>query len=260
MLVSAAVALDNGDFGTRFDWGELLTTLASLQDISLLKPGVIADPLFGNDPLWSVSYEVAFYLAFPFALKAWTRNPHRFEMSVGAACCTSYITFVYWPNHLSLVATYFLVWWCGAMAADAYLRGKTSFRAFLPSLLWLALLCVVAGIAVIIVGFRSVGYYPFLPFRHFTAALVFLVIFSNTLGATIARWCRVAATPGAALASISYGLYVLHYPLLVQSARSQKPLGFLTALVLLFVLAYVIDRRLNAYVARKAALTLGVDK
>jgi len=260
MLVSSAVALDNGDFGTRFNWAEFFATLASLQDISLLKPGVIADPFLGNDPLWSISYEVAFYLVFPFVLKPWTRNPHRVEMSVGAVCCASYITFVYWPNHLSLVATYFLVWWCGAMAADAYQRGGSNFRAFLPSLSWLALLCVIAGIVVKVVGFRSVGYYPFLPFRHFAVALVLLVLFSNALGATIARLCAVVAAPGAALASISYGLYVLHHPLLVDSARAQKPTGFLIALVILFGLAYAIDRRLNAYLGKKAALPLSVKK
>jgi peptidoglycan/LPS O-acetylase OafA/YrhL len=256
MLVSAAVAFDNGDFGTRFNWSELFTTLASLQDISLLKPGVIADPFLGNDPLWSISYEVAFYLVFPFVLKAWTRNPHRVEMSVGAVCCASYITFVYWPNHFSLVATYFLVWWCGAMAADAYQRGGSNFWAFLPSLSWLALLCVIAGIAVTVTGFRGVGYYPFLPFRHFAVALVFLVVFSNCLGATIAKWCAVFAAPGAAIASISYGLYVLHHPLLVDSVRAQKPNGFLIALVILLGFAYAVDRRFNAYLGRRATLTV----
>ena len=252
MLVSALVALDNGDFSARFNWGELFATLASLQDISFLKPGVIANPFLGNDPLWSLSYEVVFYLIFPFALKAWTRNPQRINMIVGAICCLSYVTFVFWPNHFSIVATYFLVWWCGAMAADAYQRGASDFRAFLPSLCWLTLLCVIAGIAMKIVGFKGVGYYPFLPFRHFAVALIFLMAFSNSLGAKIAKWCSPIAGIAAALASISYGLYVLHYPLLVDWKRAQAPVGFVCSLILLLALSYLIDRRLNAYLGRRS--------
>ncbi len=258
MLVSTAVAIDNGDLSARFDWAELFATLASLQDISLLKPGVIADPFLGNDPLWSLSYEVVFYLIFPFVLKAWTRNPHRIDMMVGAACCASYVTFVFWPNHLSLVATYFLVWWCGAMAADAYQRGGSDFRAFLPSLCWLALLCVIAGIAVKMVGFKSVGYYPFLPFRHFAVALIFLLALSNALGAAIAKRCAPVAEIAAALASISYGLYVLHYPLLVDWKRAHSPVGFLLALILLLGLAYLIDRRLNSHLGRRTTRAVPV--
>lgn len=250
MLVSTFVSLDNGDFLSRFKLSELLYTLLSLQDVGFLKPGVISNPYLGNDPLWSLSYEVVFYLVFPAVLIAWSRNAARTGMIVGVVSCLSYVLFVAWPNHASLVATYFLIWWCGAMAGDAYLRGESNFKAFSPSLCWLSILCGISAVAVEIVGYKGFGYYPFLQLRHFAIALTMLVAFSTPLGAIIARWCLPLARPAAFWASISYGLYVLHYPILVDWKRAQTLPGFALALLILCSLAYLVDRKLNAWLPR----------
>ena len=75
LLVSTLIAVDNGTFFSMFSYKDLLGTLASLQDIASLKPGVIVDPYLQNFSLWSLSYEVAFYLAFPLVLRFWLRFP-----------------------------------------------------------------------------------------------------------------------------------------------------------------------------------------
>lgn len=250
MLVSSAVALDDGDFGQRFDWGALWGTLASVQDIAALKPGVVTDPYLGNQPLWSLSYEVAFYLVFPLVLRCWRARPRVTEAAVGAGCCAAYALFAAWPNHLALVAAYFLIWWCGAMAADAYLRGATDVRGMRGPLGWLALLCGVAAVVVAGVGYAGPGVYPFLPLRHFVAALVLLVLLGNRPGAVLARGCAFVARPAAAVASISYGLYVLHYPLLVDWRRAESLPGFALATVLLVAGAWLADRWLGARLPR----------
>lgn len=250
MLTSTIVALADGDFTAKFNWPELLGTLAYLQDISFLKPGVIVDPYLGNDPLWSLSYEMAFYLAFPFVLRIWVNNPRRTDMIIGAVCCVSYIVFVAWPNHFSLITAYFLIWWCGAMAADTYLRGASDFRAFLPSLGWLALLCVIAAAAVKILGFKGLGFYPFLPLRHFAVGLVMLIALSNRFGAALASLCLPVAQPAAAVASITYGLYVLHFPLLVSWNRSHTFQGLALGVAVLIPAAYLADRGLNKWLPR----------
>jgi peptidoglycan/LPS O-acetylase OafA/YrhL len=249
MLVSTAVALDNGSFAHLFRWTDLAATLASLQDIRS-KPGVIADPYLAHYPLWSLSYEVAFYLVFPLVLAAWRRAPQRTNMIVGVSCCASYLLFALWPNHFALVAAYFLVWWCGAMAADAYLRGGSDLRAFLLPLAWLAALCAVAAATVLAVGYSGPGNYPFLPLRHFAFALVTLVALSSPLGRRIARACLPLAAPAAACASISYGLYVLHYPLLAQWERARSLPGLAGALVLLILCAWLVDRGLGHVLPR----------
>src|SRR5215813_11806316 len=50
MLVSTLVALSNHQLSALFSVQELFGTLAGLQDVSFLKPGVIADPYLRNDP------------------------------------------------------------------------------------------------------------------------------------------------------------------------------------------------------------------
>lgn len=245
MLISTMVAIDNGDFLDRFEIKELVGTFFSLQDLSLLKPGVITDPFLGNEPLWSLSYEIVFYILFPVVLRAWHRNAARTNIVVGVVSCVSYILFVAWPNHASLVAAYFLLWWCGAMAADAYLRGASDFRAFLLPLCWLAILCGIAAVAAGTLGYKGYGFYPFLQLRHFLVGLTMLVAFSTPLGAMIVRWCVPLARPAAFWASISYGLYVLHYPILVDWKRAQSLPGFTLAVLILVLSAYLSDRQLN---------------
>ena len=36
-----------------------------------MTPGVITAPYLRNSPLWSLSYEVFFYIIFPFVLRLW---------------------------------------------------------------------------------------------------------------------------------------------------------------------------------------------
>ena len=74
-VLSVVVVFDNGDLRAQFSWRELLFNLLMLQDVGETKPGVITSSFLGNGPLWTLSYEVAFYLLFPFALAAWRRKP-----------------------------------------------------------------------------------------------------------------------------------------------------------------------------------------
>jgi peptidoglycan/LPS O-acetylase OafA/YrhL len=246
MLLSTLVALDNGELRKQFSLTGFLGTLAGLQDISALKPGVIVDPYMGNDPLWSLSYEVAFYLVFPAILASWMQRPRRVTHIIGASCCACYAIFVIVPNHFTLVGAYFLVWWAGAMTANAYLDGGTKPAAIGPTLLWLLALCAVAAITVIICGNHGLGYFPILQFRHFAVALAMLLIFFGPIGRWIVGRIYGGAKAFALSASISYAVYVLHYPLLVQWHRARESLIVLgAAIVLLCILSYVVERTID---------------
>ena len=243
LLVSTYVAWSNGILEAQFSATQLAGTLLSLQDISFLKPGVITDPYLGNSPLWSLSYEVFFYSIYPFVFWLWKKNRSITNNILGFICCTSYIIFIIYPQHFTLVLAYFLVWWCGAMAADSWFRQGRDVRSMMSSYKWLVALCVTAAIGIMIEGFKGVGVHPFLEFRHFSVGALVLLIFTGSNGALVRRLSPLNKL-GIQIASISYGLYILHYPLLVQWHVTQTHLGFALACVLLFCLSYLVERQL----------------
>lgn len=244
-MVSVLVSWTAGTLSAEFSWAELAGNLMALQDVASLKPGVIVQPFLGNDPLWSLSYEIAFYIIFPFLLPAWRMAPRGTTLAVGLLCCGCYAVYVIQPNHLALVGAYFLLWWSGAMVAEAYLAGFRSCR-HLPLVMGsLALLLIISVVDLIVRGFTGLGLYPFLMVRHFLVVILLIIIGFSPLGRWIVQSLLPFARPGAVFSSISYGIYVLHYPLMIKSPLSESILGFLGMTVLTFALAWLFDRKLN---------------
>lgn len=250
VLVSTAVAADNGSLSSEFHVSELAGTLLGLQDVSTLKPGVIVDPYLGNDPLWSLSYELAFYFAFPFVMWLWRRHSTLVDHGIGIVSCAAYVIYALAPNHWALVTSYFLVWWCGAAVAERYQRGQRSYRSLGAPLYWLVALCGIAAIVAVWTGPKSVGIYPVLPLRHFAVALALTILLFSSNGEKLVKLLMPAAGVASSVASISYGLYVLHFPLLIVWHRAQTIGGILLALIILLVCAYVADLKMLELVSR----------
>jgi peptidoglycan/LPS O-acetylase OafA/YrhL len=244
MAVSVVVAFDNGELLSRFSWASFAGTLLSLQDISALKPGVIVNPFLGNDPLWSLSYEVAFYIIFPIVLKAWVRFPIRTNTVVGFACCVLFGLYAAVPNHFALVGAYFLLWWTGAMVAKAYMDGGRDVRSVGGIYFWLLGLCALALVVVRLRGNHGIGLYPVLMLRHFAVAAIMVAVLFGPVGRAIASLSSVFAKAASVVASISFGLYVFHFPLLVNWHRSTNPIGFIVALIILVAVSYLAEREL----------------
>ncbi len=242
MLVSSCVIAASGQWAALFSWRGLFGTLLALQDVAKLKPGVITDPYLLNYPLWSLSYELAFYAAFPLVMIAWRRWPLMTNVAVGASSCAAYALYVMQPNHFLLVGAYFLIWWSGAMVAAAYQRGARSIRAMPVTIGFLALLGTIAIIVTWRSGFTGRFDYPALMARHFLFALAIVVIGFGPMGRALVTLLQRGGIRLTGVAAISYGLYVLHYPLLVQSPLARTPLGFTVSLALLVLLAWWIER------------------
>lgn len=249
LVVSTVVFALNGDLDRAFNWRALLGTLGGLQDIAFLKPGVIVKPYLDNAPLWSLSYELFFYLVFPLVMVVASAFTRKADHIIGGVCVAAYVLYVVHPNHWSLVISYFEIWWVGAMAAKAYLAGGSDFRAIGHSLSWLGALSLAAGLACFYVGYHGLGYYPFLLFRHFAVALLLCVVSFSAVGRRLSAVSFGWAPQLAWLASISYGIYVLHYPLLVQWNFAKTPAGLVVAIALLVTLAFLVDRKLNRMLA-----------
>lgn len=251
ILTSTLVLCLDHSLKTQFEAKSLLATLFAVQDIDYLKPGVIASPYLNNEPLWSLSYEIFFYFLFPLVHSLWTRWPAYTNWVICAACPISYIIFACSPNHWCLVLAYFAIWWTGAMAAHAYSQGVYALRGIKVQVLGLTILSATSGLVFALVDLHSGVYrYPALQARHFTVALLLLLFAYSAVGRQFARAAGVLKRPLAYLASISYGLYVLHWPLLVQWHIAYTAAGFIFALALLVILAIGVDRGLGRELKR----------
>lgn len=230
-------------------WESAVGTLLSLQDISALKPGVLVSPYLGNSPLWSLSYEVAFYAVFPLVMVAWRRSPGLTRRLVPLLCGAGLVTYLAVPNHFSIVAAYFMMWWAGAMAAHLYGRSEMHFKRATPEIVGLATLVGIAAIGVVIYGNPGLGLFPFLLVRHFLFATVLFMVLLSPLRTHLAALSFKGARPAAAVAAISYGLYVLHYPLLAQTGADQS-LWFIPLMAVTVGLAWIADVGLAKVIPR----------
>jgi peptidoglycan/LPS O-acetylase OafA/YrhL len=224
-------------------WRSALATVFSIDDLSS-KPGLIGETYLGNAPLWSLSYEVFFYAIFPVVVLLWRRRPRFTRHLVGALAVIAYASFLAYPNHFSLVSAYFVLWWSGAAAAKAHLGNGIHFGALRIEFGWLATLTLVAVAGLVIAGFQGLAQYPFLMVRHFTITLVLLLLLATPVRSLLGRLAEHSAGAWAWIASISYGLYALHYPVLIQPCEVFGWVAFVPLLALTVVLAWFIERGL----------------
>ncbi|MCR2808911.1 MULTISPECIES: acyltransferase [unclassified Microbacterium] len=240
MLVSTALWA-TGLIEAEFTWQSLVGTLVSVQDIAFLKPGVISDPYLGNDPLWSLSYEVFFYLIFPLVMILWRRSRSATRLLVPVVAVVAYGTFLVWPNHLSLVLAYFVVWWVGGMAAHLYLDGRLTIKDAAPELVGIGSLVVTTGVGVVAYGFAGLGYFPFLILRHCVVVFALFLLLLTPVRHGLAALSYRVARPAAAIAGVSYGLYVVHFPLMVQTG-AMATWWYVPALVITVGVAWIADK------------------
>lgn len=195
----------------RFDLWQAAGNLLMLQDSSF-KPGVIVHTFEGNDPLWSLSYEWWFYILF---WPAYRLIPVRRQIVIvtiiALAAWAAYNTINFSPL---LYIAYWPMWWAGAEIGRSYIRGERFPATAITSL---AVLSAAFSIPVI-TNFNSaiksgVGMHPILELRHALDCLALCTGVSllwrrplNTQG--------VFVRYGAWVGSISYALYVLHFPII----------------------------------------------
>ncbi|GAB4099233.1 hypothetical protein GCM10028789_13970 [Sinomonas halotolerans] len=240
MLVSTILWL-LGLIEADFHLSDLLGTVASVQDISFLKPGVIAEPYLGNDPLWSLSYEVLFYLMFPGVMYFWRKSERVTRWCISVVCVGSYVVYLAFPNHFSLVFSYFIIWWAGAMLARLHQGLALRASSAVPEICGLSTFVLVTAVGLIFYVPGSVGVFPILMVRHSGVALLLFLLAFTSMRKLLWQFALRFERPVTFVASISYGLYVLHYPILVQ-IQVNEALWFVPLVGLTVFLAWFGDR------------------
>ncbi len=253
MLLSVVILGWNGTLQERLSGIDILGNFLLLQDFGSVKPGTWFYPFLGNLPLWSLSYEWWFYMMF-YPLIHWSlKTTHRIYY-VFLFSATSYGVYIIFPNQISLICSYLIIGWVGVEMANIFLRDSTfTFKNMRPLLISLLGMVVISAIPLFQVSEFKPGYYPFLMFRHFLAALLLLmgglywyrhklIYFDCLLGKL------------SILAPISYGIYVFSYPILVQwglNSRLPKTWPFYALnFMILIGLAYLIERQLQPAINR----------
>lgn len=214
---------------------DFLGNLVMLQDSG---PGSFVAPYMANNPLWSLSYEWWFYMAFPLLMRI--KAPTVWVVSLGVICAVAYRFEPVWPLRWGL---YLSIWWTGAMVARDYIAGRMRLASLAP----LAAVTLALGLT-ILPGFRFEGFgaTPFLEFRHLAAALA-IAVFAfvwRRLGWIGFDW---TLRPFLLIAPVSYGLYIVHRPLL---RLSEGLPGRLALIVVAFAFAWLLERQLYPRVRR----------
>lgn len=212
----------------------LFGNLAFLQSSSNTR-GTWFVPYGGNGPLWSLSYEMFYYLLFPamlFALRRFGMASRAIMFAVAAGLSVlGLAAFVVAPSPPFAFLGLFGVWYCGADLAEQHFDGAQDKPWVIAALLGGAIAAVAA--------------LPWIPSATMQSWAVGAAIYgvwraglsmaphrSAMQKTGIALW-----SPLARLGFISYAVYLFHYPMLTAAASIFGQSWFVLAVTVALALA-----------------------
>jgi peptidoglycan/LPS O-acetylase OafA/YrhL len=207
LIVTAVVSLF---LGFAWSWGELAGNLCGLQGLTCSAYG-------GNAPLWSLSYEIWFYiLAGCFALAVDPRKP--FGLLPWLSLTIAFAVFT------KLNATYLLCWIIGAISylcIGKTLRWPAILGAFCLTIIGVAVSQLTSGTKSIAIGPSVLALPRDVAIIALSAGIAILLAYlapKAPQSAPMAFFERLGST----LAAFSYTLYLIHYPLIQLLTRLVK--------------------------------------
>jgi peptidoglycan/LPS O-acetylase OafA/YrhL len=169
-------------------------------------------PYGNNGPLWSLSFEMFFYLSFPVSVllerRFNVRSPAAALAGTYAMSAAALAVHQVYPSPISIFVSLYCIWRLGAAAFDLLQSDADRSRVLL----------VAVGVAVVLTIFlqwRSSATLSHI--RDGTViGLIWIGLQSLSTVRRLAdrRSVRACIAPFASLGAISYALYILHYPIL----------------------------------------------
>lgn len=234
LALTALLGLWTGRIGeVAFAPWTLFGNLAFLQSSSNTR-GTWFVPYGGNGPLWSLSYEMFYYLLFPamlFALRRFGLASRTMMFAVATGLTVlGLAAFVVAPSPPFAFLALFGVWYCGADLAEQHLGGQRDKP-------WVIAVLTGGAIAALV----ALPWVPSATVQSWCVAAAIYGVWRAGLSIAPQRRATLAAgpslwTPLARLGFISYALYLFHYPMLTATAamfgQSWMVLGITVALAL----------------------------
>lgn len=242
-----------------FDFYSFIINLLMLQDISSLKPGTFADPFLGNSPLWSLSYEWWFYMIFfsHFIFYKKIFNNISFLYYSGFVfSLLGLLSYFFFYNQISLIMMYYYVWLSGAIICIIFANKLPNKKSLIIKVLelYFSIIIIYSLLFVLNQNTSSIGVHPLLELRHYLTSFVFLIIallytkyFYTKLKNNLfyQRLLSIGIKP----ASISFGVYVIHYPIMIffltinqkMGGQINENMGFLLTFMFTLILSYIAE-------------------
>ena len=236
------------------DLSSLAGNLAMLQDHD--RPGNWFAPFLDNDPLWSLSYEWTFYLAFFPTVWLLAARPALQKYAVLGISSLAFLAHRLAPNPIAMFLIYYVIWWSGVELAREYLEtGRITLRAqFVP----MASIAAVAGLwLAALLADPSIRFEKTAPgvieLRHFVTVLASMIVGISWywLGG---RGFGLIFGWGRHMAAMSYAIYIFHTPVL-QLFRTGLPrvpalVAVPTMVAIVLGLSYLTEQRLQPLINR----------
>jgi peptidoglycan/LPS O-acetylase OafA/YrhL len=190
---------------------EALSTSTLLGNLLFLQtafgvPGQWVMPYAGNAPLWSLSFEMFFYLSFPGLVRSVPSLRARMLTVLGVSAA-GYLVGELVPNPLAMFCAASLLWYLGVELGELHLRGRASLPTWAFAVLWLALVPVLGSS-------RATTFYGAFVALGFFLAGCMLVRAAPRLQSVYSRLRAPLLVPFARVGAFSYALYLLHVPIL----------------------------------------------
>lgn len=244
------------------DFKQLLLNLIMMQDHSGMKPGTFTDPIFNNNPLWSLSYEWWFYIIFFAHFALYRKNPQKhtqFLLIAFAISMTGVISYKIGYNQISLFLMYYYIWFSGAFVYFIFKTSENWKKHLL--LLFTGYLLIIMTYGYLFIYHEKISHlvdHPVLELRHYLASMFFLIfaiviyfkahakLESNSIYLKLRDFF-------AYFAPISFGLYVIHYPVknLLLHYEMSGWLKLLLVFAISIPLSYVIEVMFFSFLKKK---------
>jgi peptidoglycan/LPS O-acetylase OafA/YrhL len=224
--------------------------------------GILVPPFGSNAPLWSLAYELWYYVAFPLFYFAAARSANWPIRAVLGVAGLGVLVMVG-----TTISLYFVVWLMGAAVALVYRRWGSAFRP--PT--WLvpvsALLLAVALVAGHLIQAAFL--------RDLTVGIAFTMFLVSLRFSPPRKGPALYAALASWLAGAAYTIYLVHFPILLFLRAWLQPRGqlqpnpssvmvglalFACALGIALVFAHFTERRTNAVRSWVERQLVGVAK